>query len=106
MSYALNYSGFKIPYIPSHTVSGKNGNWYIYKVKSLIQFLTKEWGKPDITILNPTPGKLASFKGVLVFDVEIWSDATGHATIWDGAMCSDKCYFTESKRVYGWKLEN
>ena len=106
MSYALNNSGLRIPHIPSHTVSGKNGNWYIYKVKSLIQYLTKVWGKPDITISQATAGQLSSFKGVLVFDVEGWSDASGHATIWDGATCSDKCYFTQSKRVYGWKLEN
>ena len=106
MSYALNNSGLKIPHIPSHTVSGKNGNWYIYKVKSLIQYLTKVWGKPDITISQASAGQLSSFKGVLVFDVEGWTDASGHATIWDGAACSDKCYFTQSKRVYGWKLEN
>jgi len=36
MSYVLNNSGVKIPFINGQTVSGKKGNWYIYKVKTLI----------------------------------------------------------------------
>ncbi|GAA6168641.1 type VI secretion system amidase effector protein Tae4 [Sessilibacter corallicola] len=84
MSYVLNNTGTKIPRIPSQTVSGKNGNWYIFKVKTLIQFLTQQWGQPDISIESPSAEKLSHFKGVVVFEVEGWTDASGHATLWDG----------------------
>ncbi len=35
MSYVLNNTGLKVPYISGLTVSGGNGNWYIYKVTSV-----------------------------------------------------------------------
>ncbi len=106
MSFVLNNLGIKLPYIPSHTVSGKNGNWYIYKVKSLIKFLMKEWGIPDLSVNQPTVSKLSQFKGIIIFEVDGWADASGHATIWNGVNCTDRCYFTKAKRVYGWKLKN
>lgn len=106
MSYVINKTGTKIPHISGQTVSGKNGNWYIFKVKTLIQYLNKIYGKPDHVIENPTTSKITKFKGILVFEVDQWSDASGHATIWDGTNCSDKCYFTQSKRAYLWTLKN
>ncbi|MCP3849934.1 MAG: hypothetical protein GY694_06815 [Gammaproteobacteria bacterium] len=45
-------------------------------------------------------------KGFLVFEVDQWRDATGHATIWDGAHCSDKCYFPIAQKAYLWILKN
>jgi hypothetical protein len=37
VSRSLNYSGHKVDYIPPNlTVSGNDGNWYIYRVKELI----------------------------------------------------------------------
>jgi hypothetical protein len=104
MSYVLNNTGFKIPYIPNQTVSGKNGNWYIYKVKTIIKYLEKIFGKPDHTITNPTSSKISSYKGIIVFEVDEWSNASGHVTIWDGVDCSDACYFTQSKKAYIWEL--
>ena len=47
ISYVLNKNGIKIPSISGQTVSGKNGNWYIYRVKTLIQYLKKIFGEPD-----------------------------------------------------------
>lgn len=106
LSYVLNKTGTKIPYLSGQTVSGKNGGWYIYKVKTLISYLRKVFGEPDFTFANPTASTLAKHKGILVFEVDTWSDATGHATIWDGVACSDKCYFPQSKKAYIWTLKN
>lgn len=106
MSYVLNKTGFKIPYISGQTVSGQQGDWYIFKVKTLISYLSTTFGKPDHTFVDPTAAKLAKHKGILVFEVDQWTDATGHATIWDGAYCSDKCYFPQSKKAYIWILKN
>lgn len=107
MSYVLNKTGIKVPFIPPNdTISGKNGNWYIFKVKTLIKFLRRELGEPDHTFIIPTASKLSKHKGILVFEVDQWNDATGHATIWDGTNCSDKCYFTLSKKAFLWELKN
>lgn len=106
LSYVLNKTAKKIPYISGQTVSGKDGSWYIFKVKTMISYLKKEYGPPDHVIDNPTTSKFANYKGIMVFDVEIWSDASGHATIWDGAHCTDKCYFPESKKAYIWLLKD
>ena len=100
LSYVLNKTGVRIPHSPHKTVSGANGNWYFYKVKDLITFLKKSFGKPDATIHRPTMEKVSRFRGIIVFEVNQWSDATGHATIWDGISCSDNCYFEESERVF------
>lgn len=106
MSYALNQSGIKIPHLPGKTVSGKGGDWYLYKVVDLIDFLKKRFGEPDVIFTTPTIGKLLPYKGIVVFEVDQWDDATGHATVWDGVTCSDKCYFEQSKKAYLWELKN
>lgn len=66
MSYVLNKTGIKIPFMKGKTVSGGHGNWYIYKVKDLIQFLHDTFGKPDVVIQDPSPSKLSEHKGLLV----------------------------------------
>jgi hypothetical protein len=106
ISYILNSTGNKIPLIAGQTISGKDGNWYIFRVKTLIQYLNKTFGAPDHIIENPTAAKLAKNKGIVVFEVNQWIDASGHATVWDGKNCSDKCYFLEAKRVHIWTLKD
>ena len=106
MSYVLNKTGIKIPHKPGKTVSGGKGHWYLYKVKDLITYLKEIFGDPDQVIHMPTLSKVAAYKGIMVFEVDGWDDATGHATIWDGVGCSDKCYFTQSKKAYIWTLKN
>lgn len=105
LSYVLNQTGFKIPYIAGQTVSGSNGSWYIYKVKTMTAYLHKTFGPPDHTFNNPSAYALAKHKGILVFEVDGWSDASGHATIWNGVNCSDSCYFAQSKKAYLWTLK-
>lgn len=106
LSYVLNNNGVKIPFINGQTVSGKDGNWYIYKVTTIIKFMKMKFGEPDVTFKNPNEVLLSKHKGILVFEVDAWRDATGHATIWDGAHCSDKCYFPLAQKAYLWKLKN
>jgi hypothetical protein len=106
LSYVLNKTGYKVPYISGQTVSGKSGEWYIYKVNTMISYLTKTFGEPDQTFKTPTALLLFKHKGILVFEVDGWSDATGHETIWDGVDCSDKCYFPLSKKAYIWTLKD
>lgn len=106
MSYVLNQNGIKVPHFVGKTVSGKNGDWYLFRVKDLISYLKKIFGAPDIVFEHPNEIAFSKYKGILVFEVDEWIDASGHATIWDGNHCSDKCYFPLSKKAYLWKLEN
>lgn len=101
MSYILSRSGIVIPY-SVQTVSGADKRWYFYRVTAIIHFLIQRWGKPDLIVPYPPNGggPLAGKKGVILFEVQGWSDAGGHATLWDGTICYDHCYFNESGARY------
>lgn len=55
-------------------------------------------------------GALAGKQGVVLFEVSGWGSARGHATLWNGSMCYDHCYFNEpgatyrTDRAYFWRL--
>ncbi|EOD3494093.1 type VI secretion system amidase effector protein Tae4 [Cronobacter malonaticus] len=105
MSYALNYSGSKIERGPWLTVSGADKNWYIYRVKDLKPYLIYKFGAPDKTVKNPTVNDFKNMTGILVFSVSGWNDASGHATLWNGNICSDHCYFPMSTEASIWLLK-
>lgn len=105
MSFSLNYAGTPITRGPWGTVSGKDGKQYIYRVSDLLRFLKQRFGAPDKTVKNPKPSDLASDKGILVFSVSGWIDASGHATLWNGATCSDHCYFQNASEASIWLLK-
>lgn len=101
MSYILNHSGLLIPHWVGQTVSGADGRQYFFRVKDLIRFLEINWGKPEVIQYPPSGGgMLAGKKGVILFEVIGWSDAAGHATLFDGYHCYDHCYFNEPEARY------
>lgn len=104
MSYSLNNSGISIPKGVWKTVSGSDKKQYIYRVSDLIKYLSQTFGKPDKSVRNPKPSDFARLKGILVFGVH-WSDATGHATLWNGSVCSDHCYFPVAAEASIWLLK-
>ena len=104
MSYALNSSGIAIRQGTWKTVSGGDRMQYIYRVSDLTKFLTHTFGKPDKIVKTPKAGDFAGLKGIVVFGVK-WSDATGHATLWDGRICSDHCYFPVAAEASIWLLK-
>ncbi|WP_454121412.1 type VI secretion system amidase effector protein Tae4 [Kosakonia sp. Marseille-Q7440] len=97
ISYILNQTGTTIPFIANKTVSGADGRWYFHYVADVIHFLRQSWGKPDIITRYPPAGggDLAGKKGLILFEISGWGDATGHATLWNGLQCYDHCYFNE-----------
>lgn len=101
MSYVLNHTGHPIPRNVPLTVSGGDKKWYYYRVKDLIRYLRSEWGEPDSIISYPKipVEKLQGKKGLILFEVSEWQDAAGHATFWDGIMCSDHCYFNDPGNI-------
>ncbi len=56
-------------------------------------------------LLLESSDKLKAKKGIIFFEVDEWDDASGNATLWDGTICSDKCYFPLSKKVMLWELK-
>lgn len=105
MSYVINYSGIRITRGVWKTVSGADKKWYIYRVKDLLIYLHEKFGKPDLTVRNPDVSDFYGMKGILVFTVSIWNDASGHVTLWNGSSCSDNCYFNESSEAAIWLLD-
>lgn len=112
LSYILGQAGMPIPYIPGQTVSGADKRWYFFRVKHLIRFLEQRWGKAEVIQFPPSRGSntLADRQGIILFEVSGWSNATGHATLFNGLTCYDRCYFNEpganyrTDRAHFWSL--
>jgi hypothetical protein len=101
MSYILNQSGVLIPATAGKTKKGGDHRNYFYRVKDVIAFLKFKWGSPEAVAYPPAGGgTLAGKKGIVLFEVHGWSDASGHATLFDGTTCYDHCYFNEPGVTY------
>jgi hypothetical protein len=104
MSYALNRSGLKLPTAPNGgSIVGDDKFNYWIRVAQLSKKLSDHLGKPDF-LLKHEPierfrkelankrveatrkflSTVAEKKGIVVFEVTGWQDATGHFTLWDG----------------------
>ncbi|MDO5667151.1 MAG: type VI secretion system amidase effector protein Tae4 [Alcaligenaceae bacterium] len=111
MSYILNQSGLKVPATMGKTSSGADGSHYFFRVKDLTVFLTTNLGRPEVLNKNSQISTLSDKKGILLFEVSGWGDATGHATLFDGSTCYDACYFNydearyRSNRILFWELK-
>jgi len=100
MSYILNQTGSRIPKLRD-TVSGADGMNYFYRVKDLRAYLERTWGAARQVDFPPSGGgPLAGKQGVILFAVSGWSDAGGHATLFNGITCYDNCYFNEPEANY------
>jgi hypothetical protein len=107
MSRALNGAGAPIPknYPGMTTVSGADGKRYAIRVKEFRIYLRTTYGAPTLTARG---GAVAdSFRGkqgIIVFDVRIWSDASGHVDLWDGSTCAYHGYWAEAAEVMLWQV--
>jgi hypothetical protein len=116
LSRAFNYGGFKIAKSgPGYKVKGGDGKIYFLRVKDVIAFVKSNFGKPDYSVKPNAVDKTSDFlgkKGILIFDVSGWGDASGHVTLWNGGECGDHCYFThptqpdvQTKEILFWELK-
>jgi len=103
MSRVLNYSGMQIPHKGKSTISGADKKWYFYRIKNLKPYIESHLGVPTYSFDPPYDmTELSKLKGIILFDVKVWSDATGHFTLWNGKNCADKCYFDKASKIYLW----
>ena len=77
----------------------KNGNKYIIRVKTMKEYLTNKYGSPIDVTKETAKGK----RGIIIFDVSGWSDATGHADLWDGNNCAYQEYWNKASKVHLWE---
>jgi hypothetical protein len=94
MSYVLNSTGVNIPKSPLwKSVTGADNKNYIYQVEGMRAFLLQTFGEPDIDRgATARPEDFKGKKGIIIFDVH-FTDASGHATLWDGTKAVDEDYF-------------
>ena len=102
MSYAFNHAGSPIPkHHPSlSTVQGDDGYWYAFRVRELRRYLEQEFKPADVT--GTSEREFQGHKGVIMFDVAGWSNATGHFDVWDGAQTRYAEYWSLAKAVLLW----
>lgn len=104
LCYCLHRAGLVIGQGAWATVSGADKKTYIYRVNDYRKFMEASFGKPDKTMLRPTPQEIAKMKGILIFTRQ-WGNASGHATLWNGITCADACYFPDSSKAELWLLK-
>lgn len=114
ISRAFNYSGYEIKKLKTvqpdgkerwETVSGADKKWYMLRVDTFLShILTKDFGKPDFK--GYTEADFQGKKGLIVFKVSTWGDATGHLDLWDKTKCSVSAYFDKSDYVLLWQAKN
>lgn len=117
ISKALNSSGgiHRIPFYKAigpngkyegQVSSGKNKLWYIFRVKILNKYLSEKYGPPDIYSPAEHIEKLNARMGIIIYEVHGWTDATGHADLWDGTKCVYQDYGSVSHNVFFWEASS
>ncbi len=113
ISRSLNASGNPIPGDRNDglaTVEGADGLYYALRVHEFRRYLSRIYGPPQRSFTYPggnggeVPSDFHGLQGVVVFDVEAWSDATGHVDLWNGDRCRHAAYFNVASKVMLWTV--
>lgn len=113
LSRSFNASGNPIPAVADDglaTVKGADGKNYGLRVHEFTRWMTKRYGKPDLVHEYPAPGggdvppEFLGRQGVIAFEVDGWTDATGHFDLWNGTRCRHHDYFARAQKVMLWDV--
>lgn len=119
-SRSVNYTGYNISRRDSSrggAVKGGDGLTYLIRVKDAIKFVKNNFGEPTKTFksndhnMSEVRNKLTNKRGIIIFDVAGWGDASGHVTLWNGKTCGDHCYFThdnpdiQTTEIFFWEID-
>jgi len=93
--YALNRCGIRVTEGDGlHTARGGDGYRYGFRVSEFKVWMENRFGPPE---------KFGSGQqGIIMFDVNVWSDATGHFDLWDGSACRHQGYFDVAASTHIW----
>ncbi len=129
VSYAMNNSGVpgfkidrsfvgatkKINFINQKAVARKsnvqnavleNDFAYIYRVDEMAAYMLKKYGKPQIWAKKGTDNLRQAVhgkRGIILFVVRGWNDATGHFDLWDGRNPAHQEFFDKASDVFLWQ---
>lgn len=93
--YALNRCGVRITEGDGlSTARGGDGYRYGYRVSEFKVWMERNYG--------PAQRYSGGQKGIICFDVDVWSDATGHFDLWDGTQARHKSYFDVATSTTIW----
>jgi hypothetical protein len=113
LSRSFNASGHTIPNESGDglvTVKGGDGKNYALRVAEFTRWLKRRYGDPDLVETFPPPGggdvpsSFLGRQGVIIFEVDGWTDATGHVDLWNGARCRHGDYFSRAHTVMLWDV--
>jgi hypothetical protein len=113
MSVALNKSGNDLDTKVKnrkgrsmYTEKGGDKKDYALRKDDVKDYMAGKYGMPDISTKSTDKdfdaqiSNIQGQKGVIVFDVTGWGNATGHVTIYDGnGNCGHDCYFKDEINV-------
>ncbi|OHT09433.1 hypothetical protein TRFO_21668 [Tritrichomonas foetus] len=78
LSHALRHAGHQLN-VPGGDYKDSNGNPYIIRVETMIQYLTKNFGAPE-TLDKSKKDFLKGKSGIIIFKIP-FNDATGHCCL-------------------------
>jgi len=87
-----------------HTVRGRDRLNYAFRVREMRAYLQHRFGSPTIRAASDRHQAVTNHRGIIVFDVRVWSDATGHIDLWDGLNIRHCAYFEEASEVLLWEI--
>lgn len=114
ISKALNFSlgNHEIPFFKTkdsdgndvvQVSSGGKKLWYIYRVKALIIYLSETYGSSRNIDVKNYKNDLKGKQGIIIFEIKGWSDATGHADLWDGTKAVRDDYGAKAHKIRFWE---
>ena len=109
MSRALNYGNLPVSAklvksLGISTMSGGDGKLYIFRVRELKTYLKSALAVTPVKITKNFSGAFAKKQGIVAFDVNGWSDASGHVALWNGTSFLEPDHddvFTSTTAVLG-----
>ncbi len=115
VSRSLNAAGYPIPDDSRDglaTVAGGDGMQYALRVHEFRAYLERTYGAPQRSHTypsadgGPVPDAFVGARGIVVFDVDSWSDATGHVDLWNRDRCRHAEYFDVANKVMLWEVDD
>jgi hypothetical protein len=78
---------------------------YLYRVEEFAGYMLRKFGKPQVSATRGMDMRaaVAGKKGVILFVVKGWTDATGHFDLWDGQKAAHQEFFDQAGDVFLWQ---
>lgn len=112
VSRALNLAGQPVSYFKDvgsgggmkpAVSSGKNKQWHVFRVRSLRKYMETTYGAGEAFKSSDYATGLNGRRGIVLYEVPGWDDASGHADCWKDSDCLWKDYGDKATDIYFWE---